>query len=212
MGTILRTYVTVVEKVNRVVGRVTMLMIFAMMGVLLWSSFNKVTTGMRAPGFWPDGWWWPVIQPSWWPLEMSQFMMVAYFLLGGAYSMQLGDHVRMDLVYGTWSDRTKSIFDSITIVCLMVYLVVLLVGGISSTQYAIQYKEAFPSLWRPQLAPIKIIMCIGIVLMLLQATATLLKDIARLRGEQWGYPETPSSDAANGGPENGNPAKGGQPA
>lgn len=196
MRNLLKTYVTVVEKFNRGVGRITMLMIFAMMGVLLWSSINKVTTGMRAPGWWPGDWWWPVITPSWWPLEVSQFMMVAYFLLGGAYSMQLGDHVRMDLLYGMWSERTKAIVDAVTALLLLFYLVVLLSGGISSTQYAIQYNEVSPTLWRPQMAPIKIIMCIGIVLMLLQATATFIKDVARIRGEQWGYPETPSSDAA----------------
>ncbi len=203
MRRVLKAYVTVVERVNRVVGRVTMLMIFAMMGVLLWSSINKVTTGMRAPGWWPADWWWPVILPSWWPLEVSQFMMVAYFLLGGAYSMQLGDHVRMDLLYGVWSDRTKAAVDALTVLCLLVYLVILLYGGISSTQYALQYKEISPSLWRPQMAPIKIIMCVGIVLMLLQAIATLIKDIAKMRGERWGYPETPSSDAANGASSNG---------
>lgn len=196
MRNLLKTYVTVVEKFNRGVGRITMLMVFAMMGVLLWSSINKVTTGMRAPGFWPEDWWWPVITPSWWPLEVSQFMMVAYFLLGGAYSMQLGDHVRMDLLYGTWSDRTKAVFDAVTVLFLLFYLAILLYGGISSTQYALQYNEVSPTLWRPQMAPIKIIMCVGIVLMLLQATATFIKDIARIRGEQWGYPETPSSDAA----------------
>ena len=196
MRTFFKAYVTAVEKLNRVVGRITMLMIFAMMGVLLWSSINKVTTGLRAPGWYPEDWWWPVILPSWWPLEVSQFMMVAYFLLGGAYSMQLGDHVRMDLLYGAWSDRTKAFVDVVTVLFLMLYLVILLYGGISSTQYAIQYNEISPSLWRPQMAPIKIIMCVGIVLMLLQATATLIKDIARIKGEQWGYPETPSSDAA----------------
>src|SRR3546814_10090862 len=79
--------ISVVERVNRVVGRITMLMVFAMMGVLLWSSFNKAFTGI-------------LFGPSWWPLEVAQFLMVAYFLLGGAYSMQLGDHVRMDLLYG----------------------------------------------------------------------------------------------------------------
>ena len=206
MRNFFKAYVTVVERFNRVVGRITMLMVFAMMGVLLWSSINKVTTGMRAPGWWPDDWWWPVILPSWWPLEVSQFMMVAYFLLGGAYSMQLGDHVRMDLLYGSWSDRTKAVMDVLTVLFLIFYLVLLLRGGISSTQYALKYNEINPSLWRPQMWPIKVIMCVGIFLMLLQATATLIKDIARIRGEQWGYPETPSSDAANG------TANGGQPA
>lgn len=190
------TYVTVVERVNRGIGRITMLMVFAMMGVLLWSSFNRVTTGLRAPGWWPEDWWWPVMGPSWWPLEVSQFMMVAYFLLGGAYSLQLGDNVRMDLLYSTWSDRTKAAVDAVTAIFLLVYLVVLLSGGISSTQYALQYNEVSPTLWRPQMAPIKIIMCIGITLMLLQAIATLIKDVAKVRGEQWGYPETPSSDVA----------------
>ena len=190
-------YVVAVDEFNRVVGRITMHLIFVMMGVLLWSSFNRVTTGMRAPGWWPDGWWWPVILPSWWPLEMSQFLMVAYFLLGAAYSMQLGDHVRMDLLYGSWSNRTKTIVDIFTIFFLLFYLVLLLDGGIASALYALQYKEALPSLWRPQLAPIKIIMCIGIFLMLLQTTATLIKDIAKLKGEQWGRPEHPSSDAVS---------------
>lgn len=182
MRTFFKTYVTVVERFNRGVGRITMLMIFAMMGVLLWSSINRTFTGI-------------LFAPSWWPLEVSQFMMVAYFLLGGAYSMQLGDHVRMDLLYGTWSDRTKTAVDAITVLFLVFYLVVLLAGGIASTQYAIQYNEVSPTLWRPQMAPIKIIMCIGIFLMLLQAIATFIKDVARLKGEQWGYPETPSSDA-----------------
>src|SRR3546814_16299631 len=109
-------------------------------------------------------------------------------------SMQLGDNVRMDLLYGVWSDRTKAAVDAVTICFLIFYLIVLLGGGISSTQYALQYNEVSPTLWRPQLAPIKIIMCIGIFLMLLQAIATLIKDVATLKGEQWDYPTTPSRD------------------
>ena len=34
------------------------------------------------------------------------------------------------------------------------------------------------------MAPIKIVMCIAIVLMLLQAFAILIKDIAKIRGEE----------------------------
>ena len=103
----------------------------------------------------------------------------------------------MDLLYGSWSDRTKTIFDIFTIFFLLFYLVLLLDGGIASALYALQYKEALPSLWRPQLSPIKIIMCIGIFLMLLQAIATLIKDVAKKKGEQWGRQEHPSSDAVS---------------
>jgi TRAP-type mannitol/chloroaromatic compound transport system permease small subunit len=163
----LRAYVRVVETVNRTVGRATMLLIFVLMGILLYSSFMKLTA-----------------VPPLWGLEMAQFVMAAYYLLGGAYSLQLGDHVRMDLAYGLWSDRTKAKVDTVTLICLVVYLCFLLYGGLSSTEYALQYGERSYSSWRPYMAPIKIVMCVGILLTLLQVTAEMIKDFARARGEE----------------------------
>ena len=76
-------------------------------------------------------------------------------------------------------------FDCCTIVFLLVYLGLLLYGGLSSTQYALEYGERAHSAWRPYMAPVKIIACVGIVLMLLQAFALLFRDVARLRGEEF---------------------------
>ena len=166
MPNAIRTYVRRVDAVNRRVGRLAMYLVFAMAAILIWSSVSKT-----------------FFLPSLWTLELAQFTMVAYYLLGGAYSMQLGNHVRMDLVYGTWSPRTRAWVDSFTIVFLLAYLVLLLYGGLSSTHYALEYGERSYSSWRPYMAPIKIVACIGILLMLLQAFAVLFKDIAMLRGE-----------------------------
>ena len=166
MPNAVRTYVRCVDAVSRRVGRLAMYLIFAMAAILLWSSVSKT-----------------FFLPSLWTLEMAQFAMVAYYLLGGAYSMQLGNHVRMDLVYGTWSPRTRTWVDAFTIVFLLAYLVLLLYGGFSSTHYALEYGERSYSSWRPYMAPIKIVACIGILLMLLQAFAVLFRDIAKLRGE-----------------------------
>ncbi len=161
-----KTYVRIVDAMNRAIGRVAMYLIFAMMGILLYSSISKT-----------------FFIPSLWTLEMAQFSMVAYYLLGGSYSMQLGSHVRMDLVYGAWSDKTKAAVDTVTVFFLIFYLVLLLYGGISSTQYALQYGEESNSPWAPKMAPVKIIMVIGIFLMLLQAIAMFFKDLAKVRGE-----------------------------
>nr|CAD6617231.1 C4-dicarboxylate ABC transporter permease [Rhizobium sp. TCK] len=161
MPDVLKTYVRVVDRFNRGVGRVTMYLIFVMMGILLWSSMSKA-----------------FFLPSLWTLEMAQFVMSAYFLLGGAYSLQLDSHVRMDLAYGRWSPRTKAIVDVVTIFMLFTYLFLLLYGGISSTNYAIQYSETSYSSWSPYMAPIKIVMVIGIFLTLLQATSIFIKDLA----------------------------------
>ncbi|HEX5935102.1 MAG TPA: TRAP transporter small permease subunit [Pseudorhizobium sp.] len=157
----IRTYVRLVDRFNRGVGRITMYLIFVMMGILLWSSVSK-----------------SFFLPSLWTLEMAQFVMAAYYILGGAYSLQLDSHVRMDLAYGRWSPKTKAIVDVVTIFMLFVYLFFLLYGGVSSTAYAIQYNETSYSSWSPYMAPIKIIMVIGIFLTFLQATSIFIKDLA----------------------------------
>ncbi len=161
----IQAFVLAVEAMTRFVGRCSMYLIFVMMGVLLYSSISK--------GF---------FTPSIWTLETAQFLMVAYFLLGGAYSMQLDAHVRMDLIYSRWAPRTRAMVDSVTILLLIFFLVFLLYGGISSTSYALEYGETSYSAWSPPMAPIKILMCVGIGLMLLQTVATLCRDVAQALG------------------------------
>jgi TRAP-type mannitol/chloroaromatic compound transport system permease small subunit len=114
------------------------------------------------------------------------FVMIGilHYIMGGPYSIQLGSNVRMDLFYSDWSDNTKAWVDSFTVLFLIFYLGVLLWGGFESTHYAIEYKERSYSAWRPYMWPIKVIMCIGIFLMLLQAISELIKDICKIRGEE----------------------------
>lgn len=157
-------YVRTVDAINYRIGRVMMYGIFVMMGILLRSSISKT-----------------FFLPSLWTLELAQFAMVTYYILGGPYSIQLGSNVRMDLFYGNWSVRKKAWFDSFTVLLLIFYLSVLLYGAIDSTSYSLQYGERNPTAWRPYLWPIKSIMTVGFFLMLLQATSELLKDIAEIR-------------------------------
>jgi len=159
-------YIRFVDAVNYRVGRAVMYGIFVIVAILLWSSISKA-----------------FFLPSLWTLEAAQFAMVAYYILGGPYSIQLDANVRMDLFYGSWSVRKKAWFDVFTIFFLIFFLGVLLYGAYDSTSYAIQYGERSPSAWRPYMWPIKVVMCIGFSLMLLQAVSELFKDIARIRGE-----------------------------
>jgi TRAP-type mannitol/chloroaromatic compound transport system permease small subunit len=163
----IKTYVRYVDAVNRVVGRLAMYLVFVMMGVLLLSSGSRTFFDVSHI----------------WTVEVAQFLLTGYYLLGGAYSMQLDAHVRMDLVYSRWSPKRRAIVDAITVFFLVFYLVVLLVGGISSTEYALTYGQKNFSAWAPPLAPIKIVMVIGIVLMLLQVIAVFFRDLATARGE-----------------------------
>lgn len=166
MSSLARNYVLIVDAINYRLGRIMMYGIFVMIGILLWSSISKT-----------------FFLPSLWTLETAQFAMVAYYILGGPYSIQLGSNVRMDLFYGDWSPKTKAWFDCFTVLFLIFFLVVLLLGGIESTEYSLQYGERSPTAWRPYLWPIKIAMCVGFLLMILQSVSELIKDIFRIRGE-----------------------------
>jgi TRAP-type mannitol/chloroaromatic compound transport system permease small subunit len=169
----IKAYVRWVDRLNRAIGRFAMYLLFVMMAILLWSSISKAISG--EPFNLLDS-------PSHWTLLSAQFAITAYYMLGGPYSLQLGSNVRMDLLYGGWSTRTKAWADAITVVALLFYLGVLLWGGLVSTDYAIEYGERAPGIWRAHLWPIKVVMCIGIVLMILQVVAMFFRDIATIRG------------------------------
>jgi TRAP-type mannitol/chloroaromatic compound transport system permease small subunit len=118
--------------------------------------------------------------PLMWIIEMAQFIITGYYLLGGGYSMIMGDHVRMDLVYSKLSDRNKAKMDVFTSFFLVFYLVTLLYGSISSLIYTIETKQRLFTAWAPYVWPIKTIMLIGISLMLLQCISMFFKDIAKV--------------------------------
>ena len=163
----IRAFVRGVDALNYRVGRFAMYLLYVLMAVLLWSSISNILR-----------------QNAIWTLEMAQFVMVAYYMLGGPYSLQLDSNVRMDLVYHRWTDRQKAWVDAFSVFALLFYLGVLLYGGIESTVYAVEYGERSATAWRPYMWPIKTIMCIGIFLMLLQTLAIFFKDVAKLRGEE----------------------------
>jgi len=189
-------YIRAIDAMNRFIGRTAMYLIFALVGVLLWSSISKT-----------------FFTPSLWTLETAQFVMVAYYVLGGPYSIQLGSNVRMDLFYGGWSLRQKAWFDAFTVLFLMFYLGVLLYGAVGSTAYSLGYFGTEPfsffadlmgtlitegvgaakeqlgflerssTAWRPYLWPVKTILSFGVFMMLLQCLAELFRDVARIKGE-----------------------------
>ena len=163
-------FIKYVDAFNYRIGRFAMYGIFVMMGVLLWSSVSKT-----------------FFNPSLWTLEMAQFCMVAYYMLGGPYSIQMGSNVRMDLLYGEWDNHRKAQVDAITILFLIIYLIFMIWGGWESFMYSLSYGgERSSSIWRPYIWPIKLIMLFGLSIMLLQSISEFFKDILRIKGHDFG--------------------------
>lgn len=104
-------FVRLVDRLNYGVGRFAMYLLFVLMAILMWSSLSKA-----------------FFNPSLWTLEMAQFVMVAYYILGGPYAMQNEAHVRMDLFYAKQSPVKRAWWDGFTVFVILFYLGVLIWG------------------------------------------------------------------------------------
>ncbi len=93
MPRIIKAYVRYVDAVNRVLGYFVMYLTLVMMGLLLFASVTRYVFNV----------------PFVWIIEMAQFLMAAYYILGGGYSMQLDAHVRMDVLYERWRPQNPGL-------------------------------------------------------------------------------------------------------
>jgi TRAP-type mannitol/chloroaromatic compound transport system permease small subunit len=162
----IRLFVRYVDALSWLTGIVAMNLVFLMIAVLLADAIFRNVSSI----------------PLHWGIEFAQFTLAAYYFVGGAFTLKTNAHVRMDLIYERLTDRGRAKMDLATSFCLLFYLVVMLIGSISSTAYAIKYDQRNFSMWNPSMIPIKIIMVGGIILMLLQAVSLIFKNIATIRG------------------------------
>ena len=168
MPKIISSYVIIVDSICDRVGRFVMYGVFLMMFLLILSFVTRNIINF----------------PLMWIIEMAQFTITAYYLLGGGYSMLADDHVRMDLSYGKLSKKGKAKMDIFTSFFLIFYLAILFFGSITSLIYTIETKQKLFTAWAPYVWPIKTIMSFGILLMLLQSFSMFFKDIAKVKGKK----------------------------
>jgi TRAP-type mannitol/chloroaromatic compound transport system permease small subunit len=168
MPRLIHRYVRLTDRMSDYVGYLAAALIFVMGATLMFDAFTRNVINM----------------PVHWAVELTQFTLAAYYFMGGAFTLKNNSHVRMDLFYSSLSERGKAKVDLFTSVCLIFYLVVTLIGGISSLQYAIETNEKRFSIWNPSVIPIKAVLVLCLVLMLMQAVSLILKNVAILRGDK----------------------------
>lgn len=116
-------------------------------------------------------------------LEIQWQMFAGIFLLGGAYVLQVNEHVRVDLFYGSAPHRRKLWIDVIGIP-LFLFPSVLTIGYFSWEFFLTSFESGETSsnaggllLW-----PVKFLLPFGLFLLFLQGISELIKRIAGLTG------------------------------
>jgi TRAP-type mannitol/chloroaromatic compound transport system permease small subunit len=122
-------------------------------------------------------------RPTIWVNELSVMLFGSFMILAGAFTARYNGHVGMDIVYALLSARARAVLDVISFFLLFVPLLGVLVwkGGASAWK-SVMMLEHDSSQWGPPLYPIRIMLPLGALLFLLQASAKLVRDLIVLFG------------------------------
>ena len=118
-------------------------------------------------------------QPTIWAADTTVMAYGALFMLGAAYTLREGAHVRTDIFWDRFSDRTKGVIDSISYLFLFLpVMVVLFTISIDDFLYALSINERSTlSLWQPIIWPFRAVIPLSAALLFLQGMSELLKSL-----------------------------------
>lgn len=147
--------------------------------------------------------------PAIWTAELATLIFGVYAIIGGGYLLAERGHVNVDILYGSFSPRTKAGVDVVTWPLFLLFVGVLLWQGWDIASESIADAERSNSIWKPYLWPTKAFIPVAAILLLLQGLVRLWSDIRVLRGlpvpdDVFGAPapvEPESQKAAAGQPQ-----------
>ncbi|GBD41679.1 hypothetical protein HRbin39_01063 [bacterium HR39] len=117
--------------------------------------------------------------PTIWAYDITYMTYGAHFMLGSAYALLRGAHIRTDIFYQNWSDRTKGMVDA------LLYLLFFFPGmffylTMGWNEFVHSYtigERSDVSPWRPYLWPLKGVIPLAILLMMVQGVSEFLKSV-----------------------------------
>lgn len=121
--------------------------------------------------------------PTIWAFDVSYMLYGTLFMLGAAYALHKGAHIRTDFFWDTFSTRKKGVIDSISyVVFFFPSLAMLLFISLEEGLYAWRINETSDQTpWRPLLWPFKLVVPLACLLLLIQGISELVKSLYMAR-------------------------------
>ncbi len=154
-------FIRFVDKMNDRMGKIVGLLIYPIMLVLVYEVtmryvFNK---------------------PTIWAHETSCMLYGAHFVLGGAYALQHGAFVNVEVFYIRFSKRTRAIIDLVSWTMFYVFVGALLLKSVPWALESLSVNEFSDSTWGPYVWPSKLTIPFAALFMLLQGMTKTIKDV-----------------------------------
>ena len=157
------------EAITRFAGKAVAWLILPMVMSLVWEVFARYLFNA----------------PTTWAYDMTFMLYGTFFMVGSAWTLQRGGHIRTDNYYGQWSPRTQAIVD---LACYAVFFFpAMLIFTWLTWEYFQksfgQNERIVTSPWLPIVWPFKFMMPLSGLLLLLQGVAECIKCWGRLQGQ-----------------------------
>ncbi len=156
-----------IERVVGAVGIFAALLLVPLTLATCWEVFSRYAMGA----------------PTVWAYEVGYLLTGSHFLLGLAYTLRAGEHIRIDIFSGRFSPRARAVIDILAycvVIPLLVWLSYALMQhfwtGWSRSERTGQSAMNLP-VW-----PFRVVFVASFVLFALQSLAELMKSVRRARG------------------------------
>ena len=127
------------------------------------------------------------LAPTMWAYDMSRFMYGGMFMLGAAYDLSRGEHIRAACLHRNFKSKNQGLVD------FWLYLIFYFPGLIfflyMTTGFVLEsiqrQEKGMDTAWMPLLWPIKACLWFGIVFLLIQGVSELLKSYYAMKKGKW---------------------------
>jgi TRAP-type mannitol/chloroaromatic compound transport system permease small subunit len=121
--------------------------------------------------------------PTIWSFDVTYMLYGTIFMLGSAYALHKGAHVRTDFFFEKWSTRTRNMVDSIAyLVFFFPSLFVFMIVSGNEALYAFDIGETSEQTpWRPMLWPFKAVVPLTCLLLMIQGLSETIKSVYAAR-------------------------------
>ena len=118
-------------------------------------------------------------QPTAWAADVTVMSFGALFMLGAAYALREGAHVRTDMLWDKFSERKKGIIDSIAFVVFF-FPTMAILFSLSLEEFLYSWdmdERSSLATWQPVIWPLRGVIPLTALLLMVQGVSELLKSL-----------------------------------
>jgi TRAP-type mannitol/chloroaromatic compound transport system permease small subunit len=167
----MRRAITVIDVAMKWSGRVVCLLLIPLLFAMVYEVVSRKL----------------FVAPTLWAYDISRMVCGAMFMLGAAYALMKGVHIRADFLYRVMSQRNQARVDLFAY--LVFYFPSLILFFWVTQEYALvaftRGETSMDTAWMPRLWPTRMALPVGAALLLVQGVSEVLKCVYAIQKGRW---------------------------